>query len=163
MTLRTRLETHVRQTFERVPPRKYAPHFLVYYDGSPTGLAALREACEMAKPGTRITTVCLEPVPFDQEIPEDARVNNMRTQAILAAAMVNARLYNAEIETLALACHSKGAALVALATKQHNPVLFIGITENEMQRKLDAFTEYVLALAPCKVVLVSALDKRIEE
>ncbi len=156
MTLRTKLKTHVRQTFERMPPRKFAPHYLVYYDGGPAALAALREACEMAKPGTRITALFMETVPLEQELSENPRLNTMRSQAILAAAIVNARLHHVEIETLGIACHTKGAAMVSLAAKQHNTVVFLGVMEKQLQGQLDAFTEYVLAFAPCKVVLVGA-------
>lgn len=154
MTLRTKIKSRVRQTFERIPPRRAAPQYVVYYDGSLGALAALREACEMAKPGTRITAVFLDQVPLDQALAENSPPRSMLGQAILAAAMVNARLYNAEIETLSLPCHAKGSALVALAAKQNNATLFIGIAEQNDAR--DAFTEYVLALARCKVVLVSA-------
>lgn len=154
MTLRTRIKSRVRQTFERVPPRRAAPHYLVYYDGSLGALAALREACEMAKPDTRITAVFLDQVPLEQALAENTPPRSMLGQAILAAAMVNARFYNAEIETLSLPCYSKGSALVALATKQDNTTLFVGVTN--FAGHYDAFTEYLLTLAPCKVVLVSA-------
>jgi nucleotide-binding universal stress UspA family protein len=156
MTIKTRITTRVRRTFERVPPRKHVLDYLVYYDGGPTSVAALREACEMAEPGTRVTAVFLDVVPQEHEITDDTPVNDMLAKAILAAATVNARTYNVEIKTIGIPCHFKGPALVAFAAQQDNAVLFLGVTPREMEGQLNSFTEYVLALAPCKVVLVGA-------
>lgn len=156
MTIQTKLKTRIRRTFERLPLRKQALQYLVYYDGGPTSLAALREACEMAAPGTRVTAVFLDIVPQAYEITDDTPANPMLAQAMLAAAGVNAQLYQTEINTLALPCHFRGPALVGLANQYENAVLFIGVTESEMSGQLNPFTEYVLQLAPCKVVLVGS-------
>lgn len=156
MTIQTRLKTRIRRTFERLPARRTALQYLVYYDGGPTSLAALREACEMAPSGARVTAVFLDNVPQEHEIADDAPVNPMLAQAVLAAACVNARLYQTEINTLALPCHSRGPALVGLANRHPGAVLFIGVTESEMNGQLNPFTDYVLQVAPCKVVLVGS-------
>lgn len=156
MTIQTKIKTRLRRTFEKIPARKQPPQYLVYYDGGPTSLAALREACEMAPPGARVTAVFLDLVPQEHEIADDAPVNPMLAQAILAAAQVNARLYHTEIHTLALPCHFKGPALVQLAQRHQNAVLFVGVNGQEINGQLDSFAEYVLELAPCKVVLVGA-------
>lgn len=156
MTIQTRLKTRIRRTFERLPARRTALQYLVYYDGGSSSLAALREACEMAPSGARITAVFLDTVPQEHEITDDVPVNPMLAQAVLAAAIVNARLYETEINTLIVPCHAKGPALVGLANQHPNAVLFVGITESEMNGQPSPFTDYVLQLAPCKVVLVGS-------
>jgi len=154
MTIKTRITTGVRHIFESVSPRKTQPSYLVYYDGGPTSGAALREACEMASPGTRVVAVYLDIVPQAQEIQDHRPVHEMLAQAVLASAIVNGRLYGTGIETLCVPCHVKGPALVSLAAEQSDATLFIGVDECESEYLLNPFVSYVNSLAPCKVVIV---------
>lgn len=154
MTIKTRLATQVKHIFESVTPRKTAPCYLVYYDGGPTSVAALREACEMANPGTQVVAVFLDVVPQTQQFDGNVPVHQMLAQAVLASAIVNARVYGVEIETVVIPCHVKGPALVALAAERSNVTLFLGIDESETTAYLNPFADYVISLSPCKVVLV---------
>lgn len=154
--MRTQLATRVKRIFEKAPPRTSTACYLVYYDGGLGSAAALRQACEMASPETRVVAVFLDVVPHAQEIVGDTAAHTMRAQAILAAAVANARLYHREIETLSIPCHVQGPALVNLAQRRGSTALFMGINPSEMENHLNPFAEYVLALAPCQVVLVEA-------
>jgi len=154
--MRTRLAARVKRIFEKAPPRLRSASYLVYYDGGLDSVAALRQACEMASPETRVVAVFLEVVPYAQEISGDAPTHAMRAQAILAAALANARLYHREIETLSVPCHVQGPALVNLAQQRGSTALFMGVNRSALENHLNPFAEYVLALAPCQVVLVEA-------
>jgi nucleotide-binding universal stress UspA family protein len=154
MTIKTHLATGVKHIFENISPRKTAPCYLVNYDGGPTSVAALREACEMATPGTHVVAVFLDVVAQTQQIDGNTPVHQMLAQAVLAAAIVNARVYGVEIETLVIPCHVKGPALVTLAAERSNATLFLGVDESETTAYLNPFADYVISLSPCKVVLV---------
>jgi hypothetical protein len=160
MTMKTRLATRVKHIFKSVAPRKTVPCYLVNYDGGPSSVAALREACEMARPGTRVVAVFLDVVPYTQEIEPTAPGHEMLAQAVLAAALVNARVYGMEIETLAVPCRVQGPAFVAFAMERASQApfadvtLFIGVDESASEPQLSPFADYVISFAPCKVVLV---------
>lgn len=153
MTIGTRITTRVKQIFETVSARRTLPCYLVYYDGGLTSAAALREACETADAGTRIVAVFLDVVPQTELIEDDAPVHKMLAQGVLAAATANARVYGAHIETVAVSCHVKGTALVALAAEYGNATLFIGVDDSENEA-LNPFVDFIVAAAPCRVVLV---------
>ncbi len=156
MTLMTKLKTRLGRALEWLPARQTAPEYLVYYDGEPNSLTALREACEMAPSGARVTAVFLDVTPLEYEIVDDAPLHPLLAQAALTAAQVNARLYQREIGTLILPCHFKGPALVGLARRRQSAALFIGVAESELYGWLNGFADYVIQLAPCKVVLVGS-------
>lgn len=158
MKMKTRITTQVKQIFENAPPKKSVPSYLVCYDGGPASLAALRQACEMASKQTRLVAVYLDVLPETENLENDAPANEMRGQAILAAAIANARMRGVKIETQIIPCHVKGPALVSLAAESNSSILFVGIEEHEIQDHSNPFTTFVLSMAPCKVVLVGVRD-----
>jgi hypothetical protein len=115
---------------------------LVYYDGGPDSVIALRQACEMARPNTRITAIF-----FDSDTADPMLAN-----AALAAARVNARVYGKEIETLRMRSAAKSATLAALAAERTNVTLFIGMDGDAAQP--DRLAQDLIAHAPCRVVVV---------
>lgn len=152
--MRSRLPKQMKQVFGRVPPRKQGRRYLVNYDGGMDSLAALLEACETANPDTRVVAVYLDMVPRAEALEPSLPAKAMLAEAVLAGALANARLRNYEIETLSVPCHAKGPALVALAAQYGDAVVFLGVERREFTQHLNSFAEYVLSLAPCKVVLV---------
>ncbi|MBI4675291.1 MAG: universal stress protein [Chloroflexi bacterium] len=148
--MKTRLTKQVKRIFETAPPRKPAPSYLVNYDGGPASVAALREACDMASAGTKVVAVFLDQIP--EGVAAEGR--EMLANAILASAIVNARLYGVNIETRHIPCGVKGPTLVTLAAEQESAVLFLGVDDRELDAQLNPFADYVLSLAPCQVVLV---------
>lgn len=144
----------IRHVLERAPSRHQGRSYLVYYDGGKDSLAALLEACETATSGTRIVAVYLDMVPLAEAPESSSPGKEMVAHAVLAGALANARLRNYEIETLRVPCHAKGPALVALAARYSDAVVFLGVERREFTQRLNSFAEYVLSLAPCKVVLV---------
>lgn len=148
LDLKTRPDVRSEQIEQTFHP---APCVLVYYDGGLPSLAALRKACAEVKTGTRIVAVYLDMVPL---IPETAAQRNDRVfigKAILAAAMVNAAMYASQVELLCLEAHTRGLALVQLATECGDSTIYMG-TDPEHP---DWLTDYLLANAPSNVVLVS--------
>jgi hypothetical protein len=154
MAIKTRLATGVKHLFENVSPGKTAPCHLVYYDGGPESVVALRTACRMASASTRVVAVYMDVIPDIQDIDDNVMTDRSMANAMLAAAIVNARLYGVDIETIVVPCHAKGPALVALASEYSNATLFLGVEEREMTLRLNPFADFMIAMSPCPVVLV---------
>lgn len=159
MNVKTQVATQIKHILGHLPHKITVPSYLVYYDGGLESLGALREACEMAGAGTTVIAVCLHVVPQSQSLQGGSDNQLMLAHAILAGAITNARMWNRQIETLIVPCHAKGPALVALAAERNSAVVFLGIDQDEFSVRLDPFADYVLSLAPCKVVLVSTKRK----
>jgi nucleotide-binding universal stress UspA family protein len=152
----TRIATGIRERFETQRLPQSEPCFLVYYDGGPSSLAALREACAIAGHENRIVAVFLDEVPQTETMDDGKPVHDMLAQAVLAAAIVNASFCGVDIETLCIPCRVKGPALVTLAAECNSAMLFVGVEDHEPGKNLNPFADYVLSLAPCQVVLVGA-------
>lgn len=158
MKLETRQPVRIRKAFgtSSVPVRPTC--FLVYYDGGLSSLAALREACRQATPGTPIIAVYLDMIPLTEAPKRDDTLRTMASQAILAAASANAAMYGVPIKTLNLECHVRGPALLALAEKYGDAKIFLGI-ETAQVNELDPFASYIQALEPARVTLVPPLAR----
>src|SRR5581483_3225197 len=142
MNMRTRFTTQIQHAFENVPTDKNSNCYLVYYDGGPSSVAALREACETAGPKTRVIAVFLESVTPSPEADGTLPEPSMASKAILAAATVNARVYGSRSETLTLPCQIKAPALVKLAAERGNATLFLGVDEPELHAHLNPLADY---------------------
>lgn len=122
---------------------------LVYYDGSPASMAALRGACAHSTPNTRIVVVYLEQVSPEQKTDERAD-KDFVGNAVLAAAIVNAQTYGFKVETLCLETAARGITLEQLIARYSNSMLYLG----RDPQNPDWLTDYMQAHARGQIVVV---------
>lgn len=155
MKLQTRNSVEFRKPADTPPAPTRETCFLVYYDGGPASVAALREACRHARSGTKIIAVYLEMIPLSESPEQSDCARTMAIQGILAAATVNAATYGASCKTTYRECHVRGPSMVRMAAQHGNAKIFLGI-ENGEADDLNPFASYVQQLAPANLVLVRA-------
>lgn len=136
--------------------RHFSPNrFLVYYDGGIASIAALRHACQTAGASTEVVAVYLARVPAATEPDYDAIVERQNAKLILAGAIVNAQTYGLSIRTEIVPAPVQGPAMTQLAARHGNATIFLGVEQEELDKKQNPFAEYVQKLAPSDVVLVA--------
>jgi hypothetical protein len=112
----------------------------------------------MAGPHTLITAVYIVSLngtagtnPGDKSTEED----ELSARPVLAGAATNAALRGKDIQTLVLASHARGPALVDLLCKKPGAVLFIG---QDQKNHKDPLVDYILSLDPYRVTVVARAD-----
>lgn len=131
-----------------------AEGFLVLYDDSLSGNAALRAALERAKPETEILAVYC--IPLEEKGLATWQSLEMRANTYLAAARTNAALRGKAIKTQILPCQTLGAGLVEQAERWSADNIFLGDADGAEDGKIEAVADYVRRYGPAQVTLVKA-------
>lgn len=144
----------LRQRVRMRPREAYSEGFLVHYDGSVGGNAALRAAIERSRPETEILAVYCIVIPEDELDEQRWQGLEWRAHVYLAAALTNASLRGKTIQTGIVACGSLGEGLVEQAEQWSADIVFLGDGADADDGKVKAVADYVRRHGPAEVTLV---------